>query len=159
MKLTAALYFGVLFAALAAASATAGEAEEVAAAPLEPLFADSEDEERMLEINKASDNIFTRLARSARSARLGKRADLGTDGLRRRDAGRHGAAVPSDGKDRDLETDGLLRHDGRRHGGRLGRRHGRHGAAVPSDGEDRDLESEAEELDSEDFNYFGVPMP
>lgn len=124
MKLTAALYFGVLFAALAAASATAGEAEEadVAAAPLEPLFADSEDEERMLEINKASDNIFTRLARSARSARLGKRADLGTDGLRRRDARRHGAAVPSDG-------------------------------------EDRDLESEAEELDSEDFNYFGVPMP
>ena len=130
MKLTAALYFGVLFAALAAASATAGEAEEVAAAPLEPLFADSEDEERMLEINKASDNIFTRLARSARSARnarFGKR-------------------------DRDLETDGLLRHGGRRHGGR---RHGRHGAAVPSD----DLESEAEELDSEDFNYFGVPMP
>lgn len=124
MKLTAALYFGVLFATLAAASATAGEAEEadVAAAPLEPLFADSEDEERMLEINKASDNIFTRLARSARSARLGKRADLGTDGLRRRDARRHGAAVPSDG-------------------------------------EDRDLESEAEELDSEDFNYFGVPMP
>ena len=124
MKLTAALYFGVLFAALAAASATAGEAEEVAAAPLEPLFADSEDEERMLEIDKASEaNIFTRLARSARSARLGKRADLETDGLRRRDARRHGRA------------------------------------AVPSDGEDRDLESEAEELDSEDFNYFGVPMP
>ena len=142
MKLTAALYFGVLFAALAAASATAGEAEEadVAAAPLEPLFADSEDEERMLEINKASDNIFTRLARSARSARLGKRADLETARFGKRD--------------RDLETDGLLRR-----GGRLGRRHGRHGAAVPSDGEDRDLESEAEELDSEDFNYFGVPMP
>ena len=147
MKLTAALYFGVLFAALAAASATAGEAEEadVAAAPLEPLFADSEDEERMLEINKASDNIFTRLARSARSARLGKRADLETARFGKRD--------------RDLETDGLLRHGGRRHGGRLGRRHGRHGAAVPSDSEDRDLESEAEELDSEDFNYFGVPMP
>ena len=124
MKLTAALYFGVLFAALATASATADGAEEadVAAAPLEPLFADSEDEERMLEI-KTSDNIFTRLARSARSARLGKRADLETEGLRRRDARRHGRA------------------------------------AVPSDGEDRDLESEAEELDSEDFNYFGVPMP
>lgn len=135
MKLTAALYFGVLFAALAAASATAGEAEEadVAAAPLEPLFADSEDEERMLEINKASDNIFTRLARSARSARLGERADLETARL---------------GKRADLGTDGLRRRDARRHG-----------AAVPSDGEDRDLESEAEELDSEDFNYFGVPMP
>ncbi len=59
MKLTAALYFGVLFAALAAASATADGAEEagVAAAPLEPLFADSEDEEWMLEITTDDNNI------------------------------------------------------------------------------------------------------
>ena len=126
MKLRAALYFGILFAALAAASATAGEAEEadVAAAPLEPLFPDSEDEERMLgremrqdmrlDMRMRHDNVFARYEK----------------------------------RDRDLETNGLRRRDGRRHG-----------AAVPSDGEDRDLELEAEELDSEDFNYFGVPMP
>ena len=41
MKLTAALsYFGILFAVLAASGASAGEAEEVATAPLEPLSPD-----------------------------------------------------------------------------------------------------------------------
>lgn len=121
MKLPTALYFGILFAALAAAGATAGEAEEadVAAAPLEPLFPDSEDEERMLEIGQ--DNIFRRAR--AKLAHIGNR-------------------------DRDLETDGLRRRDGPHHG-----------AAVPSDGAEADEADLAEELDSEDFNYFGVPMP
>ncbi len=129
MKLPAALYFGVLFAALAAASATAGEAEEadVAAAPLEPLFPDSEDEERVL----------------GREMRQDMRLDMRLDMRMRHD----NVFARQEKRDRDLETNGLRRRDGRRHG-----------AAVPSDGEDRDLESEAE-LDSEDFNYFGVPMP
>lgn len=42
MKLPAALcYFSILFAALAASGATAGETEEVATAPLEPLSPES----------------------------------------------------------------------------------------------------------------------
>lgn len=41
MKLPAALYFAILFGALAASGATAGETEEVATAPLEPLSPDS----------------------------------------------------------------------------------------------------------------------
>lgn len=47
MKLTAAhSYFGILFAVLAASSATAGEAEEVATAPLEPLSPDDSFEQQ-----------------------------------------------------------------------------------------------------------------
>jgi len=47
MKLTAALsYFGIVFAALAASGATAGEAEEVATAPLEPLSPDDSFEQQ-----------------------------------------------------------------------------------------------------------------
>mmetsp|Transcript_4225 Transcript_4225/g.11931 ORF Transcript_4225/g.11931 Transcript_4225/m.11931 type:complete len:131 (+) Transcript_4225:93-485(+) len=130
MKLPAALYCGILFAALAAASATAGETEEanVAAAPLEPLFPDSEDEEQRMMLGRSEmrrDNVFARLA----------------------------ARFTNRDRDRDLEITGLRKAPGR-HGG---------SNAVPSDGdEDLDLESEAdlaEELDSEDFNYFGVPMP
>ena len=47
MKLPAALcYFGILFVALAASGETAGEAEEVATAPLEPLSPDDSFEQR-----------------------------------------------------------------------------------------------------------------
>uniref|UniRef100_A0A7S0FN54 RxLR effector protein n=1 Tax=Minutocellus polymorphus TaxID=265543 RepID=A0A7S0FN54_9STRA len=131
MKLPAALYCGILFAALAAASATAGEAEEanVAAAPLEPLFPDSEDEEQRMMVG-----ISSEMRRDNVFARLA-------------------ASFTNRDRDRDLEITGLRRTPDRRGGSN----------AVPSDGdEDRDLESEsdlAEELDSEDFNYFGVPMP
>lgn len=47
MKLPPALcYFGILFAALAVSGATAGEAEEVATAPLEPLSPDDSFEQQ-----------------------------------------------------------------------------------------------------------------
>jgi len=47
MKLPAALcYFGILFVALAASGETAGEAEEVATAPLEPLSPDDSFEQQ-----------------------------------------------------------------------------------------------------------------
>ena len=46
MKLPAVLYFGIVFAALAASGATAGDTEEVATAPLEPLSPDDSFEQQ-----------------------------------------------------------------------------------------------------------------
>ena len=166
MKLSLVLGLAVLASAAAAAEQQQQEPEQNAAqaAPLEPLFPDSQDEEelRMLEYEMRSDNVFARDGDMARvdAARVdAARVDAARMDAARMDAARMDARF--DHRDRDLEFDAAKnKNDGKKPQGL--RRGGHHDGPEHRDAEfDAAAASGEGELleDSEDFNYFGVPMP
>ena len=158
MKLSLVLGLAVL--ASAAEQQQEPEQNAAQAAPLEPLFPDSQDKEelRMLEYEMRSDNVF---ARDGDMARVdAARVDAARMDAARMDAARMDARV--DHRDRDLEFDAAKnKNDGKKPQGL--RRTGRHDGPEHRDAEfdaAAAASGEGELLaDSEDFNYFGVPMP
>ena len=153
MKLSLVLGLAVL--ASAAEQQQEPEQNAAQAAPLEPLFPDSQDKEelRMLEYEMRSDNVFARDGDMAR-------VDAARVDAARMDAARMDARV--DHRDRDLEFDAAKnKNDGKKPQGL--RRTGRHDGPEHRDAEfdaAAAASGEGELLaDSEDFNYFGVPMP